>query len=221
MNRLFSKARVLLVLCVFSISLRAMQNELPSAESVVDKIMKIIESGKHYDYIGEEITQYEHAIQCAYQARKAGCDDQIVIAALLHDIGHLCAAKDSEQMDGYGVAHHENIGADFLKQHGFSDLVVALVRGHVQAKRYLVAKNPDYLCGISSASQETLKRQGGAMTEQEVEAFEQDPFFEEKVMVRRFEEYGKVVGAKVFELEEYRQMLTDHLERDFVEFFDQ
>ncbi len=211
MNRLFSKIMSLLVFCVFSVSLRAMPNELLSVESVVDKVMSIIELGKDYDYIGEAITQYEHAIQCAYQARLAGCDDQIVIAALLHDIGHLCAAKDSEQMDGYGVAHHEDIGADFLKQHGFSDLVAALVGAHVQAKRYLVSRQPDYLQQISPASQETLKRQGGAMTEQEAEAFEKDPLFNEKLTVRRCEENGKTVGVSVSELAEYRQMLVDHL----------
>lgn len=211
MNRLYAKSVVLLVFCMFSISLRAMQNEFPAVESVVDKIMTIIESGKHYDYIGEAITQYEHAIQCAYQAKLTGCDDQIIIAALLHDIGHLCAAKNSEQMDGYGVAHHEDIGADFLKKHGFSDLVAALVGEHVQAKRYLVFKQPDYLRNISPASQETLKRQGGFMTEQEAEVFEKDPLFNEKLTVRRCEENGKTVGALVPELEEYRQMLIDHL----------
>jgi len=42
------------------------------------------------DYIGEPVNQREHALQCAHFARESRPkDSEFVVAALLHDIGHL------------------------------------------------------------------------------------------------------------------------------------
>ncbi|MDE1712335.1 HD domain-containing protein (plasmid) [Chromobacterium amazonense] len=41
---------------------------------------------RHY---GEAVTQFDHAIQAAALARDACCDDELTLAAFLHDVGHL------------------------------------------------------------------------------------------------------------------------------------
>src|SRR5262245_13473590 len=122
------------------------------------------------EYFGEPVTQLEHALQCAQLARSSGADDELVIAALLHDIGHLIAEGDET-----GSPDHDRIGANYLRQLGFSARVVELIAGHVQAKRYLTATNPDYFARLSGASKQTLAAQGGPMSPAEVESFEWDP----------------------------------------------
>ena len=135
-------------------------------------IKELLEKSRSSDYIGESISQYEHALQCGDIALRAGADDELVIASLLHDIGHFCPSPTkSTKMGPWGVERHEEIGAEFLISLGFSERVADLVRSHVQAKRYLVATNPAYLQSLSIASLETLKLQGGAMSADEVKKF--------------------------------------------------
>lgn len=158
-------------------------------------IKKILEDSKSQNYIGEKISQFEHAIQCADLAIQAKADDEVIVAALLHDIGHLVSdriAKNAPQMDGYGIAEHENIGADFLLAGGFSQRVANLVKNHVRAKRYLVATNPTYKDQLSTASIETLRHQGGPMSSSEVKEFEKDPDFKDILRLRVWDEKAKV-----------------------------
>ena len=118
------------------------------------------------DYIGEPISQLGHALQCAHWAKKQGADDEVILAALFHDIGHLIDAS-APQMDGLGVINHEGLGRAFLEEHGCSERVGKLVEAHVQAKRYLCFKNPKYYARLSEASKGTLAWQGGPMSETE------------------------------------------------------
>ena len=186
------------------------QMETP-VETRVEEVLGFLERSATLDYIGEDISQLEHALQCAALAQREEATEEQVIAALLHDLGHFCAPEDAAQMGGYGVADHEEIGAQTLKAFGFSDVVQELVRGHVQAKRYLVTTQDGYASKVSHASQETLKRQGGGMTAEEVEAFEQDPLFREKLRLRWWDDAGKVEDLVVPPLDSYRSLLHAHL----------
>ena len=81
----------------------------------------------------------------------------MIIAALLHDLGHIVgmeAGESADGMGGCGIPRHEHVGADFLKLLGMSDRVCRLVRSHVSAKRYFVYKDPNYK--LSDASRTTL-----------------------------------------------------------------
>lgn len=158
---------------------------------------------KDQDYIGEEISQLEHALQSAHLALEANGSDELIIASLFHDIGHLCAHADARRMDIYGVDCHHTIGAAKMREFGFPAGVTRLIEGHVEAKRYLVAKNPRYLQDLSGASQETLKRQGGPMTQAEMKAFEEDPLFKDMLRLRVFDDRAKEVGKKVPPFEYY------------------
>eukprot|EP01116_Phalansterium_solitarium_P002127 TRINITY_DN11980_c0_g1_i1.p1 TRINITY_DN11980_c0_g1~~TRINITY_DN11980_c0_g1_i1.p1 ORF type:complete len:194 (+),score=40.43 TRINITY_DN11980_c0_g1_i1:161-742(+) len=178
-----------------------------------------LEASANMDYIGEPVSQLEHALQAAHFAGLARAADptlpeEAIVAALLHDIGHICEAESGEKrehMGEYGVAHHEQVGADFLKGLGFSDTVQSLVKGHVQAKRYLVGKNKEYASKLSPASTMTLIYQGGPMNDTEVAEFEQDPLFRLKLQMRTWDEQAKIVGLERQGLDFYRPLLQKHM----------
>lgn len=117
------------------------------------------------DYIGERISQLQHSLQCAHLARQDphyGADDEVVLAALLHDVGRFIpAALKMEKMiapDGtyVGRASHELLGEKYLRDIGYSEKITQLVGAHVMAKRYLTAVDKTYYDGLSDSSKKTL-----------------------------------------------------------------
>lgn len=201
------KRVLLIVISIMSFSITQCQ----SPEEVVESIFTLLNNSAQSDYIGEMVSQLEHALQAAQGARDASADDETIVAALLHDIGHICVDKSRDRMEQYGVVGHEEIGARFMLKHGFSSKVAELIRGHVQAKRYLTHKDPEYYAHLSHASKQTLRMQGGPMTAQEAAAFEQDPLFKEKLQMRYWDEQAKRTDWAVADLESYRALVLKAL----------
>jgi 2-amino-1-hydroxyethylphosphonate dioxygenase (glycine-forming) len=159
------------------------------------------------DDIGEPISQVEHACQAAQLAEQEGYEDEVVLAALFHDIGHLFVLSEEQQrMGAYGVLEHERIGADMLRQIGFPERMAKLVQSHVAAKRYLCQSDPDYFSQLSHASLKTLGYQGGPMTEEEAAAFRRDPLFPIIIRMRHWDEQAKEVGIPLPNLDCYLNM---------------
>ena len=159
-------------------------------------------------YFGEPVTQLEHALQTAKLAEDAGADRDTVLAAFLHDIGHLLPVEaGAGYMDGYGTVDHERLGADFLRERGFSEKMAQLIENHVNAKRYLVSQNPDYLARLSEASLQTLGFQGGPMTPDEATRFEQHPYFTEILQLRYWDEQAKIPGLPTRDMAYYLTMM--------------
>lgn len=181
----------------------------------VEEIFSLFEKHGADDYIGEAISQIEHACQCAQLAEKDGDDEEVILAALFHDLGHICSKyTEGESMRGYGHQRHEKLGADFLRQRGFSEKIIRLVENHVQAKRYLCAKKPEYYRKLSEASKETLKFQGGPMTAEETTAFETDPLFRLSIKLRAWDEAAKEENVPLPDLNIYREMAKRHLKKN-------
>jgi phosphonate degradation associated HDIG domain protein len=176
-------------------------------------VFDLLKTAEHFVYIGEPVSQLEHALQAAYFAQRSGATDEETLAALLHDVGHFCGWGNTSEMGGYGVRFHEKVGATYLMELGFSSEVADLIEGHVQAKRYLVAKRAAYSEKLSEASAKTLEFQGGPMNESEVAAFEQDPRFKAKLRLRQWDEMAKETELKVPRLDDYRAMIEKHLTR--------
>ena len=127
-------------------------------------------------YFGERVSMAEHGLQAAHFARIEGASETLVVAALLHDIGHLLEDVPDAIEDWTRDAHHEEIGARWLAGR-FDAAVWEPVRLHVPAKRYLCATDADYFARLSAASVHTLKLQGGPMSVREVAHFESQPFW--------------------------------------------
>lgn len=177
----------------------------------VNEILDILTKSSDSGYIGEPVSQLEHALQAAHLARKARCSDELILAALLHDIGHLIASPEAPQMNGLGAVGHEDLGARFLLDRGFSWTVAELVRGHVQAKRYLTFENEPYVAKLSPASRRTLDFQGGPMTAVQAAEFQRDVLFKEKVRIRKFDEAAKRTELSLEPVESYRETMLRHL----------
>lgn len=115
-----------------------------------------------------------------------------MIAAFLHDIGHLIAQhQQKSDMNQQGYIHHSQLGADFLKAHNFSHAVVRMVQYHVQAKRYLVSTSKCYRALLSTASRKTLQQQGDGLTKHQQQVFENQPDFEDLLTLRHLDDAGK------------------------------
>jgi 2-amino-1-hydroxyethylphosphonate dioxygenase (glycine-forming) len=191
------------------------------AEKIADEILGLYEKYGGAEYAGEKISQLEHMVQAAKLAEEQGFDEEVILSAFLHDIGHICVAADDggdlggaiyEQMDGFGTVDHEEIGAGFLAARGFSRKIVRLVESHVAAKRWLTLKEPGYYERLSEASKKTLQYQGGPMDQEEAAAFEQYPLFDLIIKMRKWDEQAKIERRPLPDLSYYRQMIVRHLE---------
>lgn len=183
---------------------------------MIDKHLTIVQienmfsDAKKAEYIGEPVSQTTHALQCAYFATKSQHSSDVIIASLLHDIGHLANHKQYE-MDNLGVLYHEWIGAKLAFDLGFSAKIALLIGHHVDAKRYLAAKKKDYGARLSSASEKTLSFQGGVMSEREMHDFSIHPCFKEILQVRINDEKAKEVSLDVPGLSSYHELLSNNL----------
>ena len=156
------------------------------------------------EYGGEAVTQWEHACQAACLAERSGAGAALVVAALSHDVGHLLHhLPDDAPIRGIDDLH-ERIGADWLAAK-FPEAVVAPVRLHVPAKRYLCAVEEAYLAGLSPPSLTSLAIQGGPMSAAEVADFERLPFFADAVRLRRWDDQAKVSGLPTLPFEHFKR----------------
>jgi len=174
---------------------------------MTDQIFSIYTRGGAALYYGEAVSVAEHSLQTAYFARSAGASDALVVAALLHDIGHLIGAAPDDIAQWESDAQHEVSGSRWLSAY-FGPEVYEPVRLHVPAKRYLCATESSYLDRLSAASVQTLKLQGGPMPAAEIAAFEAEPFHLDAILLRRCDDQGKVQGLQTPDLEHYRVVVT-------------
>ena len=180
--------------------------------ATADRVLDFLSTAGQAEYHGEKVSQLEHALQAAHLACGDGGSEQEVIAALLHDLGHIWPVE-GRQMTSVGVVGHDKIGAQALRDLGFSQDVADIVSGHVAAKRYLVATDRDYAAQLSDVSVESLRLQGGPMSAEEVQDFTRSPNWQSKVRVRTWDDHAKTPGVEVPGLETYRELLKDHLSR--------
>jgi phosphonate degradation associated HDIG domain protein len=178
----------------------------PSQSAVVDEIVKLFAEHGDSNYGGEAVSQRAHALQAAYFARRAGADPALIVAALLHDLGHLLHSLPADAPDHGVDDRHEALAARWLAGR-FGPEVIEPVRLHVAAKRYLCAVEPGYYEALSTPSRISLQLQGGPMSPEEAERFRTLPHAESAVTLRRCDDAAKVAGLVVPELAEYLPLI--------------
>lgn len=177
----------------------------------ITQLFALYEQHGNNEYIGEPVTILEHSVQSAQLAEAEGYDEEVILAALFHDIGHLMPMDSHEDMDGLGHLSHEKVGAAYLTEMGFSEKMAFLVNAHVAAKRYLCFAQPNYFQKLSEASKQTLVFQGGVMDANEAAAFKQHPLFNLSLRMRVWDEAAKETDQVMPDLAKYKQMAENCL----------
>ncbi len=183
-----------------------------NADNIVAFIADIFERRGADSYLGEEVTMSEHMLQGAQLAEISGAGDEAIVSILLHDIGHYTNEFPEDALERGIDSHHDTAGAAVLAPY-FPGIVTECVLHHVSAKRYLCATDPDYFDGLSDASVQTLKLQGGPMNENEVAEFAKKPNLNAIVQVRIWDDLGKVAGIQTPSFEHYAPILQRVVER--------
>jgi phosphonate degradation associated HDIG domain protein len=189
---------------------------METKSGIIANILQLFNEKGHSEYGGEAVTQLEHALQSGTLAREENASDHLITAALLHDIGHLLHDLP-EDAPLHGIDDvHENKAAVYLRKY-FPEAVTEPVRLHVEAKRYLATKESSYFDLLSEPSKQSLVLQGGLMSSAEVSAFEQNPFFSDAVMLRKWDDQAKVKELTTAPVEDFEKNIAVSLRLYFLE----
>jgi len=169
--------------------------ETLTKDTIVEFLGDIFERRGGEEYLGEPVSMAQHMLQGAAIAEQNGMDEEIIVGALLHDIGHFTSEFGTFTMYDTEDRYHEEAGARVLSEFCPS-VIVDCVRHHVAAKRYLCATRPDYFERLSQASIHSLNLQGGPMRPDEVLEFEKNPNLKKIIQVRYLDEAGKRTDLK-------------------------
>ncbi len=184
-----------------------------SQQNIVAFLGDIFERRGGEEYLGEPVTMAQHMLQSASFAEAAEEPDIIVVAALLHDIGHFTSEFGMFSMQDTEDKYHEEAGATVL-QRFFPELVTDCVRYHVAAKRYLCATDAEYFGKLSAASVHSLNLQGGPMSAAEVADFAKNANLQAILRVRRYDDAGKLADFETKTFSHYapliQQVVDDH-----------
>ena len=184
----------------------------------LDQILSLYEKHGKETYIGEPVSFLQHSLQCGTLAERSKMPIPIIIGAFFHDIGHLigfelgCAQLVGPDGVVLGTVDHESLGANCLDKLGFPKTVTDVIRYHVDAKRYKVSKDPNYLDNVSPASIDTLKLQGGPMSKDEMAKFALLPNLDVILAVRSFDEAAKDPAMETPPLSYFASMAKSYLQ---------
>lgn len=178
--------------------------------SVLEKIAEMVANRGKELYGGEEVTQAQHALQCATLAEAENAPPHLIAAALLHDIGHLIDDQFEPALVRAEDRYHEDIGRDFLSN-WFGSEVTEPVRLHVDAKRYLCTVDSGYHATLSPSSVRTLQIQGGPFSPAEAETFMAQDHAADAVRLRIWDDKGKDPQMNTPPVEHFFPYLTQLL----------
>jgi hypothetical protein len=178
----------------------------------ISEIVELLGSRATTWYGQEAVSQLEHALQCAHLAEQSNESTETVVAALLHDLGHMLSPERTPVADQSALPAtddlHQFVALPFLRSR-FPDAVLEPIKLHVDAKRYLCAVDPLYWGDLSPASKHSLELQGGRFDASQVQAFEGLPFYAEAVRLRRFDDLAKVPGQVTPPLAHYAELMKE------------
>ena len=165
----------------------------------IDDIRQLYEAHGGIAYSGEPVTQLEHALQSGMLAEQAGASEELVVAAFLHDLGHLLNLQgDSPTVQGIDD-QHQYFALPFLRR-VLPEAVLEPIRLHVDAKRCLCAVDEGYFAKLSADSVRSLKLQGGIFSEDEAQTFLAKPYEQDALLLRRWDDLAKVEGLETPDL---------------------
>lgn len=187
-----------------------MANSALAKNDVVDFILDLFARRGVEEYMGEPVSMAQHMEQSAACAEADNAHPELVVAALLHDIGHFVGDFPIDALENGIDNIHEEAGAQFLQPY-FPFEITEPIRMHVAAKKYLCAVDKTYFHQLSAASVQSLNVQGGPMNDIELAQFEQRPHHHSAVRLRHYDDDGKVAGLTIKPVSSYRCLLNSLL----------
>jgi len=181
--------------------------------NIVDFILDLFAHRGAEEYMGESVSMSQHMEQTAACAFADGASSELVVAALLHDIGHFVGDFPIDALEKGINNCHESAGSAFLEPF-FPASVTEPIRLHVAAKKYLCAIDESYIKRLSKASIESLNVQGGPMSAVEVRDFESNPYHQAAVKARHYDDDGKVAGLFIKPIKDYRRQIEAVLQTE-------
>jgi phosphonate degradation associated HDIG domain protein len=172
-----------------------------------EALLGLFEAEGSREYLGESVSMAQHMLQTGAAARRAGASGSLVVAAVVHDVGHFTGVRSGRDLMSGTDNHHDEAAAAWLGR-WFGPPVTEPVRLHVAAKRYLCAVEPDYYDQLSEASTYTMSVQGGAMSPEEVAEFARRPYAEDALALRRWDDLGKDPHGTPLTLGDFRQEIA-------------
>ena len=163
----------------------------------------------HAGATGLLLTARSHALQCAQRAEWADAEPALVIAALLHDVGHFIPAPS----DAFTQGDDHELRAVWWLAGKLPPRCIEPIRLHVQAKRYLAARDLEYVARLPEVSRLSLSSQGGPMAAEECTVFESQPFARQALALRRWDDQSHETGMRTPPLAYYLEMMVALLER--------
>jgi phosphonate degradation associated HDIG domain protein len=181
--------------------------------SATEHVIRLFEQRGQGRYGSEQVSQLQHALQCAVFAKRQGAGSAMIVAALLHDLGHIIDHQAMPESDDQNLDDaHEQRAYLWIKSN-FGKSVADPVRLHVAAKRYLCTVEPEYLTKLSPASLKSFHDQGGLMSQSQIDDFRDEPFAFEAVELRRWDDLAKDPTMQTPTIEDFAPLL-DHLVED-------
>jgi phosphonate degradation associated HDIG domain protein len=172
------------------------------------ELITIYDASGRERYGLETISQLEHALQTAARAEAEGESPAMILAALLHDLGHMIAGIGDNPAEGGIDNAHQRVGARWLRER-LGARIAEPVRLHVDAKRYLCAVDPAYHATLAPDSVLSLKLQGGPLNDTQVTAFLAEPYAQDAIRLRRFDDLAKDPDAKTEDFAYFLRYLRD------------
>jgi len=181
--------------------------------SATEHVIRLFEQRGQGRYGSEQVSQLQHALQCAVFAKRQGAGSAMIAAALLHDLGHIIDHQPMPESDNQNLDDaHEQRAYQWIKSN-FGKSVADPVRLHVAAKRYLCTVEPEYLARLSPASLKSFHDQGGLMSQSQIDDFRDEPFAFEAVELRRWDDLAKDPTMQTPTIDDFAPLL-DHLVED-------
>ncbi|WP_140987188.1 HD domain-containing protein [Asticcacaulis tiandongensis] len=171
-----------------------------SAESLKQEIRRLYLDNGSRAYGLYDLNQLQHALQSAQHAEAQGFSAGLIMACLLHDVGHMVHRLGEAPAEDGVDDQHEDLGAQWLAEH-FPAEVSEPVRLHVAAKRYLCAVEDGYEASLSRDSALSLALQGGRMNAAEQKDFLNTPSADEAIALRRIDDRAKDPKAVTHSIE--------------------
>jgi len=178
------------------------------ARLIANEIIELYQNHTDSAQEGGQASQFDHMMQLAQTAEILGYDEDVVLAALLQNIGQVAVAANgaAESEEDYAEA-----GADYLREKGFAKKLVRIVESSLESKRYLAFKDESYYNQLSESGKALLEKQGGKMYAEEAEAFEKYPLFDTIISVRKLDQEVNNQQLLPSDVEHYRNIIIRHL----------